>query len=644
MSKADSEADRASAVARRARPSRASSVEEIGPATQLASSTASVKLLWLPFAAIVLLAAFPIFVSRVGDNQQLSNTFWIASGALLVFLLMLRRNAMRAGRTLRTEVVFQKSHYVQLTMHTCVYTYWGWYWREVYHYFPLIVAQIVFAYAFDMLLCWSRRDKWILGFGPFPIILSTNLFLWFRDDWFYLQFLMIMTGVLGKEFIKWKREGRLTHIFNPSALSLFLFSVVLIATKSTNITWGIQIADALHRPPYIYLEIFLLGLVVQALFQVTLVTLFSAVALCALNVLYTRITGSYNFIDSNIPVSVFLGLHLLVTDPATSPRKNFGKILFGLMYGAGVFGMYRFLVLLGAPEFYDKLLCVPALNLSVRGLDRLSEQLANRLRPVQLRLPWSGWMSNPQRSNLAWMSVWILFFAAMMQTGFLSKGKDHPGGDPEHWRRACQEGDKSACAIWARALNATCDSNDAAACLKVAQLLQAGQIIPRAAAKAGVAFGRACDLGSHEACSSLIDFVRGDGKDALLKACNEGDGASCFVLGSLYSGGNGVPQDGQMAFDLFQKSCDTDWWRGCGRLGVSYLVGQGVAINPEKAVQSLENGCRGGDASSCFEVARVYWEGTAGPARKDLARERLTRACDLGLKTACDQAAKLKPQ
>ena len=59
---------------------------------------------------------------------------------------------------------------------------------------PLIAAQLLFAYAFDMLLNWSRRDTYTLGFGPFPIILSTNLFLWFRAEWFYLQFPMIAVG------------------------------------------------------------------------------------------------------------------------------------------------------------------------------------------------------------------------------------------------------------------------------------------------------------------------------------------------------------------------------------------------------------------------------------------------------------------
>ena len=95
-----------------------------------------------------------------------------------------------------------------------------------------------------------------------------------------------------------------------------------------------------------------------------------------LNVVYTGSTGMYHFIDFNIHPAVFLGLHLLVTDPATSPRKNFGKVIFGAAYGAGVFVLYGWLGSLGAPQFYDKLLCVPVLNLTVRALDRASIALS----------------------------------------------------------------------------------------------------------------------------------------------------------------------------------------------------------------------------------------------------------------------------
>jgi hypothetical protein len=80
---------------------------------------------------------------------------------------------------------------------------------------PLLAAQLIFAYAFDMLLAWSRRRTYTLGFGPFPVIFSINLFLWFKPDWFYLQLLMIGVGFGAKELIRWSRDERTVQIFNP---------------------------------------------------------------------------------------------------------------------------------------------------------------------------------------------------------------------------------------------------------------------------------------------------------------------------------------------------------------------------------------------------------------------------------------------
>src|SRR5439155_7612377 len=132
-------------------------------------------------------------------------------------------------------------------------------------------------YAFESLLSWSRREKWTLGFGAFPIIFSTNIFLWFKDDWFYLQFVMIAVGFLAKEFIRWNREGKLTHIFNPSAFSLSLFSFVLVVTRNSDLTLGNSIAGTLFMPPKIYIFLFMLGLIAMYFFSTTLVAASAAV-------------------------------------------------------------------------------------------------------------------------------------------------------------------------------------------------------------------------------------------------------------------------------------------------------------------------------------------------------------------------------
>ncbi len=585
--------------------------------------------LLLAFLLILLLAGFPL-LHRITDHPRLAASFWGATASLLAGLFLLRRRVARAGRELRYDFVAVKVHWVQPLMQGAVYVYWGMYWPEVYRFAPLIAAQIVFAYAADMLVCWWRRDKWILGFGPFPIILSTNLFLWFRDDWFFLQFVMVAVGVLGKELIKWERDGRLTHIFNPSAFSLFIFSAGLLATRATHITWGEEIAATLARPDHIYLQIFAVGLVVQALFSVTLVTLSAAAALFLLGLAYTHATGVYNFVDSNIPASVFLGLHLLVTDPATSPRTTPGKIVFGGLYGAGVFTLYAGLASVGAPRFYDKLLCVPALNLTVRALDRASRELAVRFRPLEWISAW-----NPRKANLGFMAVWVSLFAIMTASGFLTKGKHHPGGNAEFWSRACAEGRLNGCREWVHTLNLTCHDGSAVACVTLGQIREQGRLVPRDPLEAGKSFGRACDLGLGAGCASLMQFTRAGGQRVFQSACDSKDGVSCFILGWLTDQGMGVQADPVHAVALFQQSCANGWSRGCGVLGECYRKGEGTRADPAKAIESYEKACREGYAPSCVNVAVMYRRGIGGPPDESLAEERLRQACEVGVPSAC---------
>jgi hypothetical protein len=198
-------------------------------------SKSGLGLFWVPLAATLGLLVLSL-LPRVQSNQVLTRSFWGATAVLLLWQAVLFLRMKQAGT--RPSLVLtgpRAQHYVQAMCQLSVYAYWGWYWRPVYDYGWLLVAQLVFAYAFDMLLSWSRRGNYVLGFGPFPIIFSTNLFLWFRDDWFYLQFLLVAVGFMGKEFVRWQREGRNVHIFNPSAFSLGMFSLILIVTNTTHL-------------------------------------------------------------------------------------------------------------------------------------------------------------------------------------------------------------------------------------------------------------------------------------------------------------------------------------------------------------------------------------------------------------------------
>ena len=585
---------------------------------------------------ILLFSAFSLLPQALA-NSRMEASFWGAAGGLLVLFLVLRYRVSRAGRVLRYEVVPRPVHYVQLMMHASIYTYWGWYWREVYYHVPLILAQVVFVYALDMLVCWLRRDHWILGFGPFPIVLSTNLFLWFKDDWWFLQFLLVATGVVAKELLTWKREGRRVHIFNPSAIGLALFSVILLATGTTHISWAEQVAVTLGRPPYIYVEIFLLGLVVQSLFSVTLVTLSAAATLYVLNVVYTHATGVYFFVDSNIPGAVFLGLHLLVTDPATSPRRSFAKVLFGSLYGAGVFGLYWLLGSLGLPTFYDKLLCVPPLNLTVRALDRLDCRVAARIGRRQWRpLQWiAGW--NPRQANFAYMGVWVALFLVMIGTGFL--GGRHPGARSEFWLQACEDGRRNACRTWVQTMSVSCQHGSAHACFTDALLLNEGRRVPRDLTEAAKDFGRACDLEMRGGCQALVELVAKEGPQVFRPSCDRGDGESCFLLGSLYHAGRGVPKDYGLSAAFFRQSCQSGWPRGCGALAECYRAGQGTPADAVQATAYFEKACRGGVAPSCYAVGTIYHD----RREEALARKRFRQACESSTRLAEVNAAYFKP-
>jgi hypothetical protein len=302
-------------------------------------------------------------VPPVRGHATLTGSVLGAGFVLIFWSALLFTRATSAGRTFTLDVAARKQHYLQACAQSSVLFYWGWYWREVYAAIPLIVAQLLFAFAFDMLLTWTRRDKYLLGFGPFPVIFSINLFLWFKPDWFYFQFAMVALGFAAKELIRWERDGRYTHVFNPSSFPLGVAAVILLITHTTPITWGAEIAETQFRPPYIYLWIFLIGLPGQFFFGVTSMTMAAVATMYGIGLIYLAVTGTYFFFET-IPIAVFLGMHLLFTDPSTAPKTESGRVIFGMLYAAAV------IALAPAFGFYDKLLPVPFLNLTVRFIDR----------------------------------------------------------------------------------------------------------------------------------------------------------------------------------------------------------------------------------------------------------------------------------
>ena len=541
------------AAARRKRRRRRSASTRPGskppaPGAKPRSQPPSLRRVFLVPLALTLGLLLLSFTPRVAGNARLTFAFWAAGAGLLAWQGVLFARLSRAGASRRFKVVLRPQHYLQALVQLTVFACWGWYWRPVYDFAGLLLAQLVFAYAFDMLLSWSRGERYVLGFGPFPIIFSTNLFLWFTDDWFYLQFLMVGAGFLGKAFVQWRREGRRTHIFNPSAFSLGLFSLALIATGTSDLTWGQEIATTLTLVPSIYLLLFLLGLVVMYFFRVTLVSGCAAAALFGLSAIYGAATGVPWFIDSEIPAAVFLGLHLLVTDPSTSPRTRTGRALFGALYGVGVFGLYSFLEMAGAPTFYDKLLCVPLLNLSVPLIDRLVRSLESRPRFRRLaRVRWTT-------ANLAHIGVWILFFVAMTATG-RTDGR-HRGDMLPFWQEACAVGLPNACERLVRIEASYCADNAGWACNELGAHHVEGRIVAPDPELALSYFARACEAQFQAGCVNLLDpsvVSRAPPRPLDLRLLLREGGLNLVDM----------PER-----DLYERACVHGWEFACARLGI----------------------------------------------------------------------------
>jgi hypothetical protein len=497
-------------------------------------------------AGLLVLSQFPVLQQRATVRASLvfAALFLLAWSGVLFGLL-------RRGQKVALEIVPRRQHYLQACQQGAVLLYWGYYWREVYHAWPLIAAQLLFAYGFDSLLSWTHRRTFALGFGPFPIIFSINLFLWFKDDWFYWQFAMVALGFLAKEFLRWTRDGVNTHIFNPSSFPLAFASVLLLIANASQTTWGSEVAQTQFYPPQMYLAIFLFAMPGQYLFGVTSMTMSAVVTTYVFSAVYYAATGSFFFSDSHVPIAVFLGMHLLFTDPATSPRTDVGRIVYGVLYGLTTCLLYSVLIRVGMPGFYDKLLQVPLLNLSAGLLDRLARS------PALRRIDPSSW-SLPRRSrdaakagrHLAYMSVWAVAFAGMSASGYL--GDRHPGQWVPFWQKACAADARSACEDLYFLQDGYCEDGSGWACNELGILL-AEHYDNRG--RAAMEFERACGLRFSAGCDNTVAITQG--------AMFRRDAPTVADYRFILRGSKGPFQDLEPA-QLYARACVQGWPGTCG--------------------------------------------------------------------------------
>lgn len=618
---------------------RAMTDASIGAPPRLLSARAVRVVVALTVSALFAFVAVP----RVRATAGL---FWAVVGwasVIALATLALWWRDRRAGRRLEIEVVIRTPHYVQLGMHSAVYAYWALYWEQVGPQVPLIVAQVAFAYGCEMVLAWRRYGRWRIGFGPWPVVGSTNLFLWWHDPFFAAQFAMVALAYVSRDAITWRRgEGRV-HVFNPSAFGLAVAAAVMVVFEVAHLTWGYRISLTLGRPPWCYEYIFAVGVVVMLLFRVTLVTAGAAVAMVAAGQVYHAVTGVYLYLDTAIPIAVFLGMNLLITDPASSPRAATGRLIFGALYGLSVFALYPLLGVIGHPPtagdpglhvtFLDKLLPVPILNLCVRRIDALVD-----------RLPTVRWPLRGARANTVHVALWALFFVFIR--GDLSA---HPGRAPKFWEQACAEERPRACTALVIAYERACESGICEACHNLGAVLGegAGEVASQPG-RALSAYDRGCELGCGASCGALgVRLVNGEGieqspvvaRAVFERGCELGDAWSCTSLGSVLRAGLGGPVDLGRARSLLGPRCTPEAPEACQELAIALALDPGA--DRPGAGRAAESACSAGRPLACNLLGTLVMSGDLGPADPAQAAKHFERACEGGVPQGCNHFADL---
>ena len=221
--------------------------------------------------------------------------------------------------------------------------------------------------------------------------------------------------------------------------------------------------------------------------------------------------------------------------------------------------LYVVLGRVGAPTFYDKLLQVPLLNLSVIAIDRAARSaVLRRFDPAAL-----GRALAPRRRHLGYIGVWAVVFVAISAAGGV--GDRHPGQWVPFWHQACEEGRPHACRFLLAKQAGLCNMGSGWACNE-AGVLQAGFAGGGAVGderegggqvEALFAFQRGCELGFEAACGNYRAMLDGGETGSFERAPPIVEDYPIVLRGSK---GEITQQD---AAALYARACRQGWLEAC---------------------------------------------------------------------------------
>lgn len=224
-------------------------------------------------------------------------------------------------------------------------------------------------------------------------------------------------------------------------------------------------------------------------------------------------------------------------------------MIFGAIYGLSVVVLYELLGTLGLPTFYDKLLQVPFMNLSIKLIDRAARAKAlQALNPAAL----GRWLT-PRQRNLAYMSVWAAVFAIMSAEQGVGDG--HRGQWYPFWQQACHDDRRWACSYLSQLQLNFCNGESGWACNELGILKAQHDLDPR---EVRAAIQRGCELGFQPAC---INVKRVSAGGTLVSAPPTLDDYPIILRGSK------APIADRTPSALYARACSQGWPDTCERAG-----------------------------------------------------------------------------
>jgi hypothetical protein len=312
---------------------------------------------------------------------------------------------------LLSPVVLTRAVFAQILVQLSIYIYWGQFNKAAITRLPLVFHQIFFGYLFIFLLSGLSGKKFKISFSPAAAILSTNLFIWFSSELYYVHYALIIIAMTAKTYLTRKVNGEDRHIFNPSGfvsnIAAIAISLMQFGYLQENVYASQMGANFLWVPNF---DSFVLLASCVSLWapNMYLVPIASILTMTIFEVLCHSNYG-VSFTSETPRGSIMLGLALLVTDPATAPKSKTGQFLYGIGYAFSIFISFMVIAFFKWQMYFVKVFFFIPFNFLAYRFDQVGVWLEinvfNRLK--------LDWNTSRKRLLISYLAISIISSASL---------------------------------------------------------------------------------------------------------------------------------------------------------------------------------------------------------------------------------------